>query len=189
MEGDVAKGSARSIPGFDLGAAVIEARQRGILRQGGGHGMAAGMTLTTEGLRRFHEFLLERFAAAASPGVPPPRSLELDGALTVAAARPELAAQIELMAPYGAGNAEPRFSLTDARVAQARVVGDGHVSCVLAGAAGGRLKGIAFRCAATPLGRALLSGELPVQLAGRVRLDSWQGREQVCFDIEDAAIS
>ena len=189
IEGELAKGSARSIPGFDLGAAVIEARQRGLLQQGGGHGMAAGMTLAVEGLRRFHEFLLERFAAAAGPGVPPRQPLELDGALTVAAARPELAAQIELMAPYGAGNAEPRFCLTDARVAQARVVGDGHVSCVLAGAAGGRVKGIAFRSAASPLGRMLLGGELPMQLAGRVRLDSWQGRAQACFEIEDAAES
>jgi single-stranded-DNA-specific exonuclease len=74
-------------------------------------------------------------------------------------------------------------------VAQARVVGDGHVSCVLAGAVGGRVKGIAFRSAASPLGRELLDGRMPLRLAGRVKLDTWQGREQVCFEIEDAAVA
>jgi single-stranded-DNA-specific exonuclease len=183
----VAKGSARSIRGFDLGAAVIAARQQGLLRQGGGHGMAAGMTLAEAELGRFHRFLLDRFAAEAGAGVPEPEPLELDGALSVAAAQPALAARIGLMAPYGPGNAEPRFRLDDARAVEARVVGDGHVSCVLAGAAGGRVKGIAFRCAGSPLGRALLEGDLPLRLAGRVKLETWQGREQASFEIEDGA--
>jgi single-stranded-DNA-specific exonuclease len=182
-----AKGSARSIRGFDLGAAVIAARQQGLLQHGGGHGMAAGVTLPEEGVERFHRFLLDRFAAECGDGVPPPELLELDGALSVGAARPALAGQIGQMAPYGLGNAEPRFCLTDARVAQARVVGDGHVSCALAGAVGGRVKGIAFRSAASPLGRELLEGRMPLRLAGRVKLDTWQGREQACFEIDDAA--
>ena len=183
----VAKGSARSIRGFDLGAAVIAARQQGLLRQGGGHGMAAGMTLAEEELDRFHRFLLDRFTDEAGAGVPAPEPLELDGALSVAAAQPTLAARIGLMAPYGPGNAEPRFCLDGARAVEARVVGDGHVSCVLAGAmGGGRVKGIAFRCAGSPLGRALLErGDLPLRLAGRVKLETWQGREQASFEIED----
>lgn len=183
----LAKGSARSVRGFDLGAAVIAARRAGLLLQGGGHGMAAGMTLAEEGLEAFHRFLLDRFAAEAGDGVPGPEPLELDGALTVAAARPDLAAQVELIGPYGAGNAEPRFCLQDARVVQARLVGEAHVSCVLAGAAGGRVKGIAFRAAGTPLGQALLAGGPPLRVAGRVKRESWQGQEQACFEIEDAA--
>jgi single-stranded-DNA-specific exonuclease len=93
------------------------------------------------------------------------------------------------MAPYGPGNAEPRFCLADARVVQARVVGEGHVSCVVTGAAGGRVKGIAFRSAASPLGRALLDGGLHLRLAGRIKLDTWQGREQAAFEIEDGVLA
>lgn len=188
----VAKGSARSIRRFDLGAAVIAARREGLLLQGGGHRMAAGVTLAADGLPRFHRFLVERLAAEAGPGVPEREPLLLDGALTVAAAQPALAERLASLAPYGAGNAEPRFALADVRVERARVVGDGHVGCVLGGAAGGRVKGIAFRAGGSPLGRALLDGGgggSPLRLAGRVRLDAWQGRAEASFEIEDAANS
>jgi single-stranded-DNA-specific exonuclease len=183
----IARGSARSINGFDLGAAVIAARQQGLLLHGGGHHMAAGMTLAEADVDRFHRFLLDRIEAEIGGGVPPPAAIELDGALSVEAARPALAQQVQQLAPYGAGNAEPCFALTDARVVQARVVGEGHVSCVLTGAVDGRVKAIAFRSAGTPLGRELLEGRLPLRLAGRIRLEAWQGRDQLCFEIDDAA--
>ena len=183
----IAKGSARSIRGFDLGAAVIAARQQGLLQQGGGHAMAAGMTLAEDGIAAFHRFLVERLAAETGAGVPAPEPLQLDGVLSVGATQPALALQILQMAPYGPGNAEPRFALTDARVAQSRIVGDGHVSCTLTGPAGGRVKAIAFRAGASALGRALQESRLPLHLAGRVKLDTWQGREQASFEIEDAA--
>lgn len=183
----IAKGSGRSVPCFDLGGAIIAARLAGILERGGGHRMAAGMTLAAEAVERLHAFLLERFVATAGAEPPPPEPLELDGTLSVAAAVPALAAQIALMAPYGAGNMEPRFALLDAQPQQARLVGDSHVSCILTSLSGGRVKGIAFRAAGTALGRALLEGRLPLRLAGRVRLETWQGREQASFEIEDAA--
>ena len=183
----IAKGSARSVRGFDLGAAVIAARQCGLLLRGGGHAMAAGMTLAAIELERLHEYLLAAFAGSLGEGVPAPAALELDGTLTVGAARPELAEQVAQLAPYGSGNAEPCFGLTDARVVHARIVGDGHVSCTLAGAVNGRVKAIAFRSGATPLGRELLEARVPLRLAGRLRLDNWQGRQQVCFEIDDAA--
>ena len=183
----IAKGSARSVHGFDLGAAVIAARQQGILLHGGGHAMAAGMTVAEGQLGRFHDHLLAAFELAHGRGVPPPRPLELDGALSVGAAKPALAEQVARLAPYGAGNAEPCFILTDARVIQARVVGDGHVSCVLTGAVDGRVKAIAFRSSTSPLGRELLDARVPLRLAGRLRLDNWQGRQQACFEIDDAA--
>ncbi len=119
--------------------------------------------------------------------MPAPAVVELDGALSVGAAHTALAQQVQQLAPYGAGNAEPCFALGDARVMQARIVGEGHVSCVLTGAADGRVKAIAFRAAATPLGRELLDARVPLRLAGRIRVDRWQGREQACFEIDDAA--
>lgn len=186
IDDGVAKGSARSIRGFDIGSVVIAARQSGLLQQGGGHAMAAGMTLAVTDLDGFHRFLIERYVRQCGPGVPEPETLRLDGALSVTAAKPELAACLARMAPYGPGNAEPRFCLMDARVLQPRVVGDGHVSCYLTGAAGGRVKAIAFRSANSPLGALLLGSSTPLHLAGRIKLDRWQGREQASFEIEDA---
>ena len=122
-----------------------------------------------------------------APACRRPSRCSSTASLSVGAAQPALAAQIQQMAPYGPGNAEPRFALTDARVAQSRIVGDGHVSCQLTGPAGGRVKAIAFRAGASALGRALQESRLPLHLAGRVKLDTWQGREQACFEIEDAA--
>jgi single-stranded-DNA-specific exonuclease len=191
VEGGAGKGSARSTAGFDIGAAVIEARRRGILAKGGGHAMAAGLTVDPARLGEFAAFVRERHGAETGSGagaVPEPEPLELDAALSVAALGADLARELERMAPFGPGNREPRFAIPDARLVEAKPVGDGHVSCVLAGPDGGRARGIAFRAGGTALGPALLAtGGAPVRLAGRLRLDRYKGREQPSFQIEDAA--
>jgi single-stranded-DNA-specific exonuclease len=176
LDGEVGRGSGRSIPGFDLGAAVIEARRRGLLLEGGGHAMAAGLTVAREALEPLAAFLADRQAAVLGPGPPPLPPVQLDGVLSVGGAAGgagrALLAAIERLAPFGAGNPEPRFAVEGARVVQVRVVGEAHVSLVLAGAGGGRLRGIAFRSVGTPLGRALLAHDgAPLRLAGRLRPD------------------
>ncbi|HMR30203.1 MAG TPA: single-stranded-DNA-specific exonuclease RecJ [Geminicoccaceae bacterium] len=180
------KGSARSVPGFDLGAAVILARTAGLLTQGGGHPMAAGLSMSAARLGELAAFMAERVEAAtlAAPGAPGP--LELDGALAVGGVTSALALQVERLSPFGAGNVEPSFALADARVVETRPVGDSHLACTLTGAAGGRLRAVAFRSRGTPLADALLRGE-PLRVAGRVKVDRWQGREGASFHIEDAA--
>jgi len=183
----VGKGSGRSVPGVDLGNAIIAARQAGLLVNGGGHRMAAGFTVAADRLDDLRAFLCERIAHQAA-GVPQVPSLGIDGALAVRAATMELLSTIEAAGPFGAGNAEPRFVFAEARVAKADVVGSGHVRCFLAGADGGRLKGIAFRSAESPLGQALLAargGSLHV--VGHLRADNWQGRQDVQLIIEDGA--
>lgn len=179
------RGSGRSVPGVDLGAAIIEARRAGLLVAGGGHPMAAGLTVEAERLGALTEFLAERVARQPAAAMVPP--LELDGALSVAGAGLDLADLIQRLGPFGPGNAEPRFALPAAGVAWAEVVGSKHVRCVLTGG-GGRLKAIAFRCQDTPLGAALLARDgAPVHLAGRLRRNGWMGREEAQFLIEDAA--
>lgn len=180
------RGSGRSVEGFDIGAAVIAARREGLLEAGGGHELAAGFTLPHARREAFLDFLTER-AGADFGGVPQRRPLWLDGALTVAALTRELAAVIGRMAPFGAGNPEPRFVLTDATVFDARIVGRDHIACRLAGTDGRGVGAIAFRAAGTPWGEALRAGRTRLWLAGRVELDRWQGRERVRFRIEDAA--
>ena len=187
-ETGIGKGSGRSVDGVDLGAAVIAARQRELLVNGGGHRMAAGFAVAGENEAAFRAFLEERILEQVGPaGIVP--HLTLDGALHPAGASLSLARALERLQPFGPGNAEPRFALTDARIVQADVVGRDHVRAILAGADGGRLKAIAFRCADQPLGEMLLraKGGTPIHLAGRVRVDSWQGREQAQFMIDDAA--
>jgi single-stranded-DNA-specific exonuclease len=188
LEGGIGKGSGRSVAGFALGPAVIAALQAGLLVNGGGHAMAAGFTVTEPKLEALHAFLAERVQAVAGPdGLVP--ELGVDGALMPAAATPSFVALLERMAPFGAGNAEPRFAFAGLRVLRADPVGTGHVRVVFGEAASNqRLKGIAFRSLDTDLGRALLSGRgKTFHVAGHLRADTWQGRTDVQILIDDAA--
>jgi len=182
----IGKGSGRSVSGLDLGSAVIAARQAGLLINGGGHAMAAGFTVAAERVADLAAFLNERMASAAGGPVVP--LLDIDGAIAGAAATPELAQMVERLAPFGSGNPEPRFAVTDLRVVRGEVVGDGHVRLLLAGNGGTRLKAIAFRSADGPLGQALLSGGgAPFHLAGNLRPDNWQDREGAQLIVDDGA--
>jgi len=188
LEGGVGKGSARSVPGVDLGAAVIAARQEGLLVNGGGHPMAAGLTVAADCLAELTAFLDTRLARRLAEIDYRP-SLGIDGALKPRGATLELLEQLERCGPFGVGNAQPRFALPAVRVAKASVVGDNHVRCFLGDSQGGSLKGIAFRALDSDLGPALLqTAGLPLHVAGRLQVDRWGGRESVQFIIEDAAL-
>ena len=180
------KGSGRSIQGVDLGRAVTAALEAGHLINGGGHAMAAGMTLSEDKLDGFIEFLSERIAEDVS-SASESRALRLDGALSGRGASRELYEMLEQAGPYGAGNPEPRFAVPSMTVVHASIVGKNHVRCTLMGEDGTRLKAMAFRASDTPLGKALLDrGTGPVHVAGRLKADDWQGRRGVQLNIEDA---
>jgi single-stranded-DNA-specific exonuclease len=184
----IGKGSGRSVAGFDLGAAVIAARQAGILSQGGGHPMAAGLTVAAGRVEALAAFLTERVGGQLGIGAPAPPDLTLDGALQVGGCSVGLARRLAMLAPYGRGNPEPRFAIADARPWRVRQIGDNHVDCWLQDAAGGRVRAVAFRALDRPLGRALLAASgRPMHFAGRIKLDRWQGELRVTFQIEDAA--
>ena len=184
----IATGSGRSMPGFDLGAAVIAARHSGLLLTGGGHAMAAGFSCASDKLAGFRAFLDERVArhVAASGGLRP--TLAIDGMLELGGATLDLVEAISRLGPFGSGNSEPRFVLSNVRVAKADPVGANHVRCILTTAAGGRLNGIAFRCVDTALGHALMDRSgAALHIAGRLNDNTWQGRTTVQFMIDDAA--
>lgn len=190
IDDGIAKGSGRSVAGVALGATIIAARQAGLLINGGGHAMAAGFTVEASKLDALRNFLGARIAEALGGREPVPE-LGIDGALACAAATPDFAALIERMAPFGTGNAEPRFAFANLRVLRAAVVGkeQSHVSCMLGDGAGtGRIKAIVFRAFESALGPALLKSQgASFHFAGHVRSDNWQGREGVQLLIEDAA--
>ena len=187
MDGELGKGSGRSVRGVDLGAAVIAARQEGLLVNGGGHAMAAGLTVARIALPDLAKFLDDRIAPqlGAAPAV---RELGIDAALAPAAATQELVTMIERAGPFGAGNALPRFALPGVRVNYAQPVGEGHVRCTLVGQERGRIEAIAFRAAQTPVGPALLDMAKPIlHVAGALRIDRYNGRESVRLQIDDIA--
>jgi single-stranded-DNA-specific exonuclease len=181
----VAKASGRAALGVDVGAAIIAARESGLLINGGGHKNAAGFTVAAERLGELREFLAARVAAQISRE---PSGLAFDGALSLGAATPDLIQALGRVGPFGVGNPEPRFAFPAVRVAKADIVGEKHVRCFLADARGGRLAGIAFRAVGSPLGDALLDGAgVSLHLGGRLRADDWRGATRVQLQIEDAA--
>ena len=182
----VGKGSGRSQPGVNLGAAVGAAWEAGLLLAGGGHAMAAGLTVRAERVEALRAFLRdhlapERLAAEAAD------VLEVDGLLAPAACDRELWSAFQALQPFGPGNPEPVFVLAGVRVASVRPVRGGHVRVELQGAEGGRLRAVAWRAAETPVGAALLAAAGRLDVAGRLRPDDWMGREGVEFEIEDVA--
>jgi len=183
IDGDIAKGSGRSVPGVDLGAAVGAAATEGLLINGGGHKMAAGLTVRTALIPELREFL----AARIGPLARGPRGVTVDGLVSVDGAVPGTIRALEKAGPFGQGNPEPRFAVPDARVIRADVVGERHVRLILAGREG-RLTGIAFRAMDGALGPFLLSQRgKSVHLAGLLRIDRWKGEERVQIQIDDAA--
>ena len=187
----VGRGSGRSVKGVDLGTAVIAARQAGLLLNGGGHPMAAGLAVDAGKVSALALFLAERLApdlAKARADGEAGRSLSIDATLAVEGARPDLLRLVSQLGPFGAGNPEPRFALLHARIGKAERIGEDHVRLFLAGSGGGRIKAMAFRCADQPLGRALLEAQgRTVHIVGRLRVDDWMGADKVELLIDDAA--
>lgn len=179
-------GSGRSVAGVDLGALVRGAVEAGLLVKGGGHAMAAGLTIEPARFAEFRAFLETR-AAEASRSARQADQLLIDGALTARAATPDFIERVERAGPFGAGHAEPVFALPAHIVNYAETVGNGHVRVTLSGG-DQNLKAIAFRAAETDLGRTLLASRgRPLHVAGSLSIDHWQGRKQASFRILDVA--
>jgi single-stranded-DNA-specific exonuclease len=180
-------GSLRSIDGVDIGAAVRAAVAAGHLKKGGGHAMAAGLTVARAKLETLQIFLRERLAATAG-AARSAQALDVDGALTPASVTDELIALLDRAGPYGQGNPQPRFAFPAHRVKFAKVVGEAHVRCTLEAGDGTRLDAVAFRAADRPVGAALLGAAgMPLHVAGHLRRDTWNGRDRCELLIEDVA--
>jgi len=189
-EDGTGKGSGRSISGVDLGAAVLAAKDSGLLRAGGGHAMAAGLTLAPGGLEAFRHFMNERLAKDVKNAVGE-RALLLDALLAPGGVAGALCDALDLAGPYGAGWPSPRVAAGPVRLLRTGIVGDGHVRGLGCGDDGKTFKWIAFRSAATELGQALLSspGDLRWWLAGTIKRDEWNGGSAAEMHLEDAALA
>jgi single-stranded-DNA-specific exonuclease len=182
----VGKGSGRSQPGVNLGRAIQAAYDAGHLLAGGGHAMAAGLTIKPDRIEGFTAFLGDRLrdeteAATAADVV------DIDALVSPAAADRGLYEDFQRLTPFGPGNPEPVFALAGVGVDYVKAMNGGHVRCTLSDGAGGRLKAIAWRSAETDLGRRLLAGGGSLHVAGRLKPDDYMGRQGVQLEIEDAA--
>ena len=182
------KGSGRSIAGVDLGAAIIAARAAGLLVAGGGHAMAAGLTIAAGQVGPLSDWLdakLGTDVAAASAA----QSVLLDLALAPGGLAPGLIETLESAGPYGMGWPAPRIAVGPLRMVKADIVGNAHVRLIVRGNDGASFKAIAFRAAESDMGQALLHGarDRKFWLVGRAKLDDWGTRPAAELHIEDAA--
>ncbi|UWR01623.1 single-stranded-DNA-specific exonuclease RecJ [Ruegeria conchae] len=187
FDGDEGKGSGRSVSGVDLGASIQRLAAEGLLVKGGGHKMAAGLTVMRDQLEpamaRLSELLAKQGAGQAGPA-----DLKLDGALMPGAATVDLIEQIEKAGPFGAGAPAPRYALPDLQVRFAKRVGETHLKLSLSDGMSGGLDAIAFGAFDGPLGDRLSNhGGARFHFAGRLEVNSWGGRQSVQLRLEDAA--
>ena len=185
-EGKLASGSGRSIPGVDIGTAVRGAFEAGLIVKGGGHAMAAGLTVEKARLGDLRAYLEDKLGPQVAAGQD--RALSIDAALTAGAATLELIELLEQAGPYGSAHPSPIFAFPAHRVLYADRAGGDHIRCTIASADGKKLKAVAFRAMGTELGELLLSEkQLPLHIAGRLTIDDWSGARVPCLHIEDAA--
>ncbi|MBX7531298.1 single-stranded-DNA-specific exonuclease RecJ [Qipengyuania sp. 1XM1-15A] len=184
------KGSGRSIAGVDLGAAIIRAREEGLLVKGGGHAMAAGLTVEESRLEEFADWLDAHLEAAVSRA-DANREMLLDLAVAPGGLTPALVDALEKGGPYGMGWPGPRVAVGPVRLVKCDIVGTDHVRLIASGDDGKSFKGIAFRAADSDMGQALLHGSRGrrLWLAGRVKIDDWGSRPQAELHLEDAAFA
>lgn len=180
------KGSGRSQPGVNLGKAIQAAFEAGLLMSGGGHAMAAGLTVRRDGVPELREFLC-RILAEESDLASLADVVEIDALVTPGGAGRGLFDDFQRLQPFGPGNPEPTFALADVRIEQATPMRGGHLRCQLADASGGRLRAVAWRVEDSALGRRLMAGGGGLHVAGRLKADDWNGRNGVQLEIEDGA--
>lgn len=188
IEDGEAKGSGRSIPGVDMGAAVIEAVQRGLLVKGGGHAMAAGLTAAPDKLEELTDFLREMLrpqVASAAAG----RALRIDGVVALSGATWELLDAIEQVGPFGPGNSSPRFAIPEVDLIKADLVGQNHLRAIFKSKDGKSIKAMAFRQWDEPLGELLRTGiGRRFHIAGKLKKDTWSGGGKVELTLDDVAL-
>ncbi|MGH1416788.1 MAG: single-stranded-DNA-specific exonuclease RecJ [Pelagimonas sp.] len=187
FDGEDGKGSGRSVNGVDLGASIQRLAAEGLLVKGGGHKMAAGLSIDKDKLEPAMERLGELLAKQGA-GTGGAADLRLDGMLMPGAANVDLIEKLETAGPYGQGAPGPRFAIADARITFTKQVGSGHLKVACDDGMGGRLEGIAFGAFDGPMGQALVNhGGARFHLAGKLEINEWGGRRSAQLRLEDAA--
>ena len=188
VNGDVGKGSCRSIHGFDLGSTIIGAVQSGLLVKGGGHKMAAGFTIDMKKIEEFKEFVFRKFKSI-NINLEERKNYYFDAEIAPSAVNIDFFEKINLLAPFGSGNPEPRFIIKDVKIVNSKIVGEKHIKIILVGADATTLKAVSFNSVETDLGSYLLKKSIkPISIAGKLSLNEWRGQRNVEFIIDDISV-
>ncbi|WP_168464320.1 single-stranded-DNA-specific exonuclease RecJ [Wolbachia endosymbiont of Ctenocephalides felis wCfeT] len=179
LSNGVGKASCRSAVGIDIGAAVLSAKFTNLIIEGGGHAMAAGFSIEESKINDLHNFFTERFSNFTSE-----KTLKADGVITAKAINMSLLNQLQRLEPFGPGNPEPRFIIQGAKIRKPEIVGADHIKCFIVDD-NVMVRAIAFRSVNTPLGYAIMQGNVKAIL-GKISVNYWNGNEFVQFLIEDA---
>ncbi|MDC0059671.1 single-stranded-DNA-specific exonuclease RecJ [Pelagibacteraceae bacterium] len=189
INNDLAKGSARSIFGFDIGAQIINAVHNGILLKGGGHKMAGGFSIKKSKIHDFRNFLIKNFEKLKFYSTDN-LDLHLDVMVAPSALNEEFYNQINILSPFGSGNNEPRFVIENLKVISSKIVGNGHIKSILTGLDGSVFNSIAWNAENTPLEKILSQKyNKKISIAGKMKLNYWKGKKNVEFVIDDIAIN
>ena len=186
-EHEPAKGSGRSTPGVNLGAAVAAAKEAGLLINGGGHAAAAGLTVEWDRVEELKDFLSARLEPELAAAAGEARALTIDAAGALSAFDLGLLDALDRIGPYGQGHPEPLFAVADVRVSFAKLVKEEHVRFTLEDARGARISGIAFRAMKSPIGEALLKKGATYHAAVRVKRNEWNDTVKTEVEIVDLA--
>jgi single-stranded-DNA-specific exonuclease len=189
VNNNIGKGSARSIVGFDIGSAIIGATQKKILVRGGGHKMAGGFTLEMNKIEEFKEFIFKKFKTI---NINPNKHLDyfFDAEISPSALNLEFFSKINLLAPFGSGNTEPKFVINNLKVVNSKIVGEKHIKSVLIGNDSTVIKTITFNSVDSNLGAYLLKkNKKTFNIAGKMSLNEWRGQKNVEFIIDDISVN
>ncbi|WP_262696385.1 single-stranded-DNA-specific exonuclease RecJ [Kordiimonas aquimaris] len=188
IENGEGKGSARSITGVDLGAAVIEAQHKGLLLKGGGHAMAAGLTVAADKVDELSAFLRDHMRSAVAKASAN-QALKIDSIISLSGATAALVDEVEQVGPFGAGNASPHFAIPEVDLIKADRVGENHLRCIFKSGDGKSIKAMAFRQADEPMGAILQTGiGRRFHIAGKLKKDTWAGGDKVEITLDDVAL-
>jgi single-stranded-DNA-specific exonuclease len=184
---DLGKGSARSIVGFDIGSLIIKAVQSGILIKGGGHKMAGGFTLKKENISIFRDFLIKNFEKM-NLNTTNEQTLYLDTIISPAALNEDFYNEINSLSPFGAGNNEPKFVIENIKVISSSTINNNHIKSVMIGKDGTVFKSFTWNAIKTPLEPLLkVNKNKFINIAGKIRLNEWNGKRDIDFMIEDVS--
>ena len=184
----IGKGSARSIYGFDIGSAIIGAVQSGLLIKGGGHKMAAGFTIDLQKIKEFKEFIFRKFKSI-NMNLEDKKKYYYDAEIAPSAVNIDFFEKINLLAPFGSGNLEPRFLIKGLNVVNSKIVGEKHIKSVLVGSDSSSIKTISFNTVNTGLSSYLLKkNRKNFNIVGKLSLNEWRGQKNVEFIIDDISV-
>ena len=189
LDNDLGKGSARSIIGFDIGSQIIKAVQSDILQKGGGHKMAGGFTLKKENISLFRDFLIKNFEKTDIDHSKT-MNLYLDTKIAPSALNLDFFDEINMLAPFGSGNSEPKFVIDDIKVISSVIVSNNHIKSILCGKDGFVFKAFTWNGKGSELEPFLLTKNKKIfNIAGKMRLNEWRGEKKVEFIIEDILVN